>query len=452
MRTAPLLLLCVLSAAHGAPEPIPVAIPVRQQPVSYVKDVADVLDAKCVGCHNGARAESKFALEDVPGMLKGGKRGPALVPGKAEESPLFQLAAHRADPAMPPEGKKHVEPLTPAELGLLKLWIDAGAKDDSAESAGPPAPIELGPLPAGLRPIVAVDLTADGKLVAAGRGNLVEVHEVDSGRVVVALAGHKDIVQSIRLSPDGGRLAAGSHQSVTLWDLPAGKELRSFGPHAARVLAIDLSPDGKLLATGGGEPSRSGEVKLWEIASGRLVRSWDTLHSDTVFAVRFSPDGSRLATGAADKFVKVVAIADGQELRAFEGHTHHVLGVDWRADGKQLISGGADSVLKLWDVEAGESIRTSPLAGKQVTAVRWPPGRPQALGASGDGLVRAWNTETGNVERTFGGPADYLYSVAASRDGLRVAAGGAEGVLFVWKGDDGQVLRKIGPAAEPAHP
>src|SRR4051794_35237057 len=85
-----LAVLCLLSAAE---DPIPVSLPARTQPVSYAREVADVLGAKCLGCHNMAMAESKLVLEDVAGMLKGGKRGPAIVPGKAEESLLFKLAS-----------------------------------------------------------------------------------------------------------------------------------------------------------------------------------------------------------------------------------------------------------------------------------------------------------------------------------------------------------------------
>ena len=82
------------------------AVPTRKEPVSYAKEVADILDAKCVGCHSGALAENKLNLEDVAGMLKGGKRGPAIVPGKADESLLFKMAAHRVEPVMPPKDKK----------------------------------------------------------------------------------------------------------------------------------------------------------------------------------------------------------------------------------------------------------------------------------------------------------------------------------------------------------
>ena len=442
------LLFLALSAADG---PIAVAVPARDGPVSYAREVSDVLDAKCVGCHNAGLAEGKLRMEGVPALLKGGKHGPAIVPGKSDESLLFRMGAHRVEPVMPPKDKKDQAPLTPGELGLIQLWIDAGAKDDSLENPGP-APIALGELPGGMHPIVAVDLTADGKLVAAGRGNRVTVYEAATGKELAALGGHKDIIQSLRFTPDGKTLAAGSYEVATLWEVPADPASawagpRTFGPHAFRVLAIDFSPDGKLMATGGGEPSRTGEVKLWDVGTGRLVRSLDALHTDTVFGVRFSPDGAKLATASADKFLKVVQVADGKDLKSFEGHTHHVLAVDWSGDGKQLVTGGADNVLKVWDFETGEQLRTLVPAGKQVTAVRWVPGRPLVAGASGDSNVRFWNPAgNGNVVRTFSGSSDYVFGIATSIDGKVVAAGGADGNLFLWNGDDARVIRKLEPA------
>ena len=242
---------------------------------------------------------------------------------------------------------------------------------------------------------------------------------------------------------------------MTVWEVPADLAApfdppKIFGPHVFRVLSIDFSPDGKLMATGGGEPSKSGEVKIWDLASGQLVRSLDSLHSDTVFGVRFSPDGSKLATASADKFLKVIKVEDGKDLKSFEGHTHHVLAVDWSANGKQIVTGGADNVLKVWDFETGEQLRTLQAAGKQVTAVRWVPGKPQVAGASGDSMVKFWNPNgNGNVVRTFRGPSDYAFGVATSKDGKVVAAGGADGVLFLWNGEDAKEIRKIAPA--PAH-
>ncbi len=756
------LCLTIILASAGRTESIPVSTLQRTTPVSFATEVSEVLDAKCVACHNQALAENKLTMEDVSGMLKGGKRGPSIIPGNADKSLLFQMAAHRLEPVMPPKAKKDLKPLTPDELGLLKHWIDAGAKDDSAEHEKRSGTLELGSLPSGVHPIVAVDMTTDGARVAAGRANTIQVYDVKSGIEIISLGGHQDIIQSIRYSPDGSMLAAGSYKLVTVWNAPTGRlvgtidahagpvkaiafnrlkqtlvtgssdktvkswgndpkgpstpklgklveveaqkpfvgevlslavspqgdrtavgladgsifistqgvaipvvtlkghtgpvndlvfvdqthvvsvssdgtariwvlpsdpateiadpfvlsghvgsvravasspdgstivtggddgrvrvwhavdgkliadlkihempvlsvaispdgrtlltgsedktarsfdlatgkpqllltshtgpvrsvtfspsgeriatagadgavkiwesktgrgviafgnsvpkggvaspmnrvafvaedtfvtasnektvttwtydgtwsELRTFDKHIFRVLALDFHPDGSLLATGGGEPSRSGEIKIWELHKGFLVRQFETLHSDTVFGLKFSPDGSKLASAGADKFLKVVEVVGGKELKSFEGHTNHVLAVDWKSDGKQLITGGGDNVLKLWDFETGEQVRTMQGAGKQVTALRWVPGATRVVGASGDTNVRLWGTDNGSVQRTLNGPTDYVYGVAVSNDGKTIAAGGADGVLFLWDAESGQILHKLQPTGK----
>jgi WD40 repeat protein len=441
-----------------APQPLEVAAPTRAEPVSYAREVSEFLAERCVGCHSEALAEKGLNLESVAAMAKGGKGGPALVPGKSAESRLFTLAAHRAEPVMPPRDKPQNKPLTPKELGLLQRWIDEGAKDDSDGEAPAPAPITLGALPAGVQPVEAIDVTGDGKLVAFGRGDRVVVAEVATGKELANLSGHKDVVQSVRFDPKGTRLAAGSYQIVTLWDVPTGEapakgewpEPRTFGPHVFRVLALDFAPDGALLATGGGEPSRSGEVKVWEVATGKLALDLPALHSDTVFGVRFAPDGKALATASADKFAKVVALPDGKLRLSLEGHTNHAMGVDWKADGTELVTAGADNVVKLWDAAGGEQKRTFNAAGKALTGVRWVAGKPLVLAGSGDAVTRAWNPENGGVVRTFGGVGEYALCVAASADGKVVAAGGADGAVLLWNGETGALLRKLEPPAAGA--
>lgn len=458
---------------ESEPSPRLVEAPPPGVRLSYAREISELIAGKCLGCHNAADAKGKLSLEDVAGMLSGGTRGPALVVGKSSESRLFLFAAHRDKPTMPPVDAK-LEPLTPLELGLLERWIDQGAVDDSVDDIGSATDALAPDLPARIRPIVAVDLTDDGRRVAFGWGNRVRVHDADSGRLEIELGGHRDIVQSVRFSPDGRMLAAGSHKFVTLWRCPdvdnlnmpsrhAGgtpttislvdgdwTQLASLGPHVDRVLSLDFNSDATLLAAGSGEASRSGHVTLWETGKGLHVRAWDGVHSDAVYGLRFSPDGTMLATASADKLVKILDVATGRERATLEGHTHHALGVDWSGDGRQLVSCGAEGALKFWDPRAGEALRSSEPADGALNAVRWSrgPGAATIATASTNREARLWNPRNMNVTRRFQGAEGVLFCVALAADRTKIAAGGSEGVLYLWNPANARLLRRIVSALE----
>jgi len=119
------------------------------------------------------------------------------------------------------------------------------------------------------------------------------------------------------------------------------------------VFSVAFSPDGKTLASG----SRDAPVKLWDIATGLELRSFEG-HENTVRSVAFSPDGKIVASGSFDKQVKLWDITNGKELRTFNGHTETVHAVAFSPDGKTLASGSADETIKLWDVATGKLLQT----------------------------------------------------------------------------------------------
>ena len=238
----------------------------------------------------------------------------------------------------------------------------------------------------------------------------------------------------------------------TLQDLPPKWTLeRTFGSGDAkseiedRANAIAFSPDGKTLAVGSGEPSRGGDITLWDVASGKLVRSLHDRHSDTVLSLDFSPDGRLIASGGADKQLRVSEVASGRQIKVFEGHTHHVMGVTWRADGRVLVSSGADNAMKVWDWIKGERRKSLDGWDKEVTSVRYLGATTRLLTTSGDKQVRLIGEDAASPT-VLAGTTDFMQASAASHNGQWVAAGGEDSVLRVWETKGGTA---VGTFAKP---
>jgi WD40 repeat protein len=451
------LLLSVSALAEdkkASVQPIAVVKIERKDPVTYDKDIEPILIKKCQFCHSGSVIEGKLDMSSYESLVKGGKRGQSIVPGKAGESLLVRLAGKSQKPLMPPKSE---EPLAPEELALIKLWIDQGAKAPTTRRERPK--VVLTALPPSVHPVRALALSADKSALAAGRANQIHVYDAGSGTYIRSLvdpelttpdkkplkAAHLAIVDALAYSPNGKYLASGAFQEVIVWDAQTGLLQKRLTGLADRVVTLAFSPDSKLLATGGGAPTQDGEIKIFEVAAGKLVADIQHGHSDQVFGVSFSPDGTKLATCGADKFVKVFAVPSGKFLKAFEGHTHHVLDVAWKADGKLLASAGADNVIKAWDYEKGEQLRSFGNHTKQVTRLVFKGNTAEIATCSGDQTVRMWNVDNGGGGMTFGGSNDFLYAVGISADGKIVAAGGEEGIVRLYNGTNGQLVKALLP-------
>ncbi len=246
-------------------------------------------------------------------------------------------------------------------------------------------------------------------------------------------------------------LASSGERELVAWDLnPAWAFERAIGtgdvdsPLTDRVNAVRFSADGQTLATGGGEPTRSGEIKLWNVDDGRFLREYANVHSDAVLALDFSPDGKCLASSSADRFVRVVDLESGKVVKAFEGHTSYVLGVAWKRDSRTLASAGADNVIKVWDFVTGERKKNIDGAGKEVTSIAFVGATDQAVATSGDNQVRLVRAN-GEKVRSFEGATEFMNSGATTPDGRAVVAGGQDGVLHVWNGTNGQKVAAFAP-------
>jgi WD40 repeat protein len=284
--------------------------------------------------------------------------------------------------------------------------------------------------------------------------------------------------QSVHLAffPDGKTLAVSSGDSLKLYDAATGKELLAFMGHAWPIHSVAFSPDGKLLATGGGglrDGRRSGEVQLWDTATGQAKLSPEFWPGSDVQAVVFSPDGKSVAAGGLrglrvwetatgmlrkeiemDAAVLVLVYApDGKTLAAgaftgyahlwdtrtwketlLKGHKSEVRALAYSPDAKTLVTGGVGE-FKVWD--AAGKLRKTIKQPETVWAVAFAPdGKTLAVG-SGEpradlkGAVDLWDTERWSEVRRWASAGGMVGSLAISPDGKHLAAGRFGGVIEV---------------------
>jgi WD40 repeat protein len=278
-----------------------------------------------------------------------------------------------------------------------------------------------------------------------------------------ALAASMKKAKALQFSPNGFELIATFDSGGPLaWSTVTGKPIapgstgvawvleRTIGsgdgksPITDRANSLAFSPDGKILAIGSGEPSRSGDITLWDIESGKLVKNYAERHLDSVFALDFSPDGKLLASGGADKAVRITDLTSGKVVKVFEGHTHHVLGVTWRADGRLLASSGADNVVKVWDWTTGDRRKNVDGWDKEVTGIRYLGAADQIATSAGDTKLRLITSDGGEVKQ-LPGATGFLQSLAATRGGDLILGGDQEGVLRAWDVTSAKIVAEFKP-------
>ncbi len=97
----------------------------------FLRDVSPILERACWKCHGQNERKAKLDLRTASAMRVGGERGPVIVEGPADTSPLLQRLV---DGTMPPEDEPR---LSLDEIQVIRLWLDAGAPMDSYAAADP---------------------------------------------------------------------------------------------------------------------------------------------------------------------------------------------------------------------------------------------------------------------------------------------------------------------------
>ena len=224
-----------------------------------------------------------------------------------------------------------------------------------------------------LRKLAAI--TKDLKTIAvSGNGYYytISLLNAETGKKLKTLSSHSAEVRSAAFSSDGKKLISESEdRTLRLWNLEKGREIKTFGGYCNQVISIAISSDEKIFAggnSGGFGETCLGDIKiiLWDMETGKEIRDFQVSENDEgvpeVEAVALSPNNKLLAgaitQGSESYFIKLWDIQSGKELKTFEGHTTFTNSIAFSPDNKMLASRDRKNNVKLWNVENGQEIKS----------------------------------------------------------------------------------------------
>jgi WD40 repeat protein len=213
------------------------------------------------------------------------------------------------------------------------------------------------------------------------------------------------------------------------------------------VRCLAWNADGKQLAAGGGKPGEAGEVRIWDVAEGKLAAGI-TEHRDVVEGVAFSAAGDVLLSASIDERALATQVASKKVLQTMGDHTNRVLTVALSPNGKYLVTGSLDKTVKLWSATDYKPLANLDFPGGQVYQVAFlPPGdqfvvvgedgnsRIFKINESRNGKVMGYNF---NSVRTLNGNRTPVNTVSAATKGNFFAMGGEDKVVNVYDGGGGR--------------
>jgi serine/threonine protein kinase/WD40 repeat protein len=235
--------------------------------------------------------------------------------------------------------------------------------------------------------VMSVAFSPDGRqALSGGEDKVIRLWDLETGGLIREFKGHPDWVIRVAFSPDGRRVystSGGFHDSdwrkgtdfaVRVWDVETGRQIGKMEGHRGVVWGLSVSPDGRKLLTGGDT------IIVWDAETRAEIRRFSE-HEAEVANVAFLPDGRRAASSGWDGTIRLWDLGSGQQLRCFRGNSRGGTCVAVSPDGRCMLSsnwGGRD--VRLWDVESG----------KQLYQVGWGSVHPLQGCFTPDGLHAVW--------------------------------------------------------------
>lgn len=256
------------------------------------------------------------------------------------------------------------------------------------------------------------------------------------------LTGHCDYIYSVAMSEDGKKAISSCWDgSVKIWEVETGRNLRTYTHQFCSTLCVVFCPGDKWAVSAGGNsfmhrldcpwtPDRA--VHVWDVETGTKQHTLMG-HRTTVTAVDVSSDGFMIASASGDKTIKLWDKNTGENKATLRGHSSTVTTVVFHPDGEMLASGSTDCTIKLWNVSTEHPMRTlDKKHNEAVTQVVFTPDGQRLASSSMDKSIIVWDLRSGEEIISFTEHTDCVISLAMFPNGLRIVSGSDDKTVRIW--------------------
>ena len=275
-------------------------------------------------------------------------------------------------------------------------------------------------------PVTALAVLPDGRLVSGSTNDAIYVWQSDPEqprRTLVEFAGTVTVLATL----SGGRLIGGD-DTLYVWDVETGNVIVELSGHREPVTTLDVLPDGRVIV------GDDDQLLIWNIETGQ-VEATLTGGEGAITSLIVAPGGERVVTGDEDGSMRIWDVRTGESRPLIDGHAARVTALVRRPGGR-LVSSSFDKTLRIWDVDQARAVAKVRNHQTAVIALATLPDGRVASGCA-DNTVRVLDLDSALTESGAGGHEDRVCALVVLPDG-RVVSGSQDRSLRVWSLETGQ--------------